>query len=141
MNTSFDGKVTLAALGRRVAGQIGESMLNGQRRADAVKRAILTRLNDPQPKTMVDARLREDRGCCRAGAPITEGEISEAAELLKACGYVECQCLLLASRKHLPTHIENQGIPYDGRQDRSAHIGDAGIACPRTTSYVVLRTT
>ena len=81
MNTSFDGKVTLAALGRRVAGQIGESMLNGQRRADAVKRAILTRLNDPQPKTMVDARLREDRGCCRAGAPITEGEISEAAEL------------------------------------------------------------
>jgi hypothetical protein len=88
VRTSMDGEVSLTAFGRRVAERIRESMLSGARRADAVQRALLSWLCDPQVKPQWVYDFVENGNPVAWGVPITKNEVSEAAELLIGRGYI-----------------------------------------------------
>ena len=105
-------------------------MMHGPRRADAVHRAILTWLNAPQVRPIAVIDFVKTSNAVAWGVPITEREVSEATELLKARGYIRTsdvdQFVGLQPR-----------ITPDGRAALQSDvlISEYGRAHPTTISY------
>lgn len=85
---SLAAEMTLTAFGERTARRIRQSMLSGQRRADAVQRAVLRWLDNSTSEPVGIGEFVGHENAASSGVEFSLDEINHAAELLKDRGYM-----------------------------------------------------